>query len=80
MLTARALKQDKLRGLEVGADDYVTKPFDLEELIARVRAVLRRSRPDVQRISLGKVVIDFEMHQAWGRFIAVFIRTRLEEI
>ena len=66
MLTARALKQDKLRGLEVGADDYVTKPFDLEELIARVRAVLRRARPRVQRISLGKVIIDFEMHQAWN--------------
>ena len=66
MLTARALKQDKLRGLEAGADDYVTKPFDLEELIARVRAVLRRSRPILSRITLGQVVIDFETHQAWN--------------
>jgi len=65
MLTARTLKQDKLRGLEAGADDYVTKPFDLEELIARVRAVLRRSRPTLSRIILGDVVIDFETHQAW---------------
>jgi DNA-binding response OmpR family regulator len=64
MLTARTLKQDKLRGLEAGADDYVTKPFDLEELIARVRAVLRRSRPARPRIVLGNVVIDFEAHQA----------------
>jgi DNA-binding response OmpR family regulator len=65
ILTARALKEDKLRGLELGADDYVTKPFDLEELIARVRAVLRRSRPSVARITLGTVVIDFEAHRAW---------------
>src|SRR5262245_14558052 len=66
MLTARTLKQDKLRGLELGADDYITKPFDLEELIARVRAVLRRSRPLVSRITLGKITIDFETHQAWN--------------
>jgi two-component system, OmpR family, response regulator VicR len=66
MLTARALKQDKLRGLAVGADDYITKPFDLEELIARIRAVLRRSRPTVSRLRLGAVVIDFDNHQAWN--------------
>jgi DNA-binding response OmpR family regulator len=64
ILTARALKQDKLRGLAVGADDYITKPFDLEELIARIRAVLRRSRPRISRLLLGTVVIDFENHQA----------------
>ena len=66
MLTARVLKRDKLRGLEAGADDYVTKPFDLEELIARVRAVLRRSRPSLARLVLGDVVIDFQSHQAWN--------------
>jgi DNA-binding response OmpR family regulator len=65
MLTARTLKEDKLRGLEAGADDYVTKPFDLEELVARIRAVLRRARPIVSRISLGEVVVDFSTHQAW---------------
>jgi DNA-binding response OmpR family regulator len=45
MLSARSQKADKLCGLRVGADDYVTKPFDLEELIARIRAILRRTRP-----------------------------------
>lgn len=45
MLTARAEERDRLRGLETGADDYVSKPFSVAELIARVRAVLRRIRP-----------------------------------
>jgi len=45
LLTARALEEDKLRGLDLGADDYVTKPFSPRELVARVRAVLRRTAP-----------------------------------
>lgn len=59
MLTARVQKTDKLRGLNLGADDYVTKPFDMEELLARVHAVLRRARPSVERVELGAVTIDF---------------------
>jgi DNA-binding response OmpR family regulator len=59
MLTARSQKADKLRGLQLGADDYVTKPFDVEELMARVHAVLRRSSPAVERVVLGKVTVDF---------------------
>src|SRR5437870_10014523 len=58
LLTARADRKDKLTGLQLGADDYVTKPFDLEELIARVHAVLRRARPLLQRLTLGPVMID----------------------
>ena len=46
MLTARGEEGDKLRGLDAGADDYVTKPFSPSELIARLRAVMRRSRPE----------------------------------
>src|SRR6056297_1911456 len=45
LLTARAEEQDKLIGLELGADDYITKPFSMKELAARIRTVLRRSRP-----------------------------------
>ena len=45
MLTARGEEEDRIRGLELGADDYVTKPFSMSELVARVRAVLRRTRP-----------------------------------
>ena len=59
MLTARGQKADKLKGLKLGADDYVTKPFDIEELMARVHSVMRRSSPEVERVVLGKVTIDF---------------------
>jgi two-component system phosphate regulon response regulator PhoB len=45
MLTARGEEEDRIRGLETGADDYVTKPFSPRELVARIRAVLRRLRP-----------------------------------
>jgi DNA-binding response OmpR family regulator len=64
MLTARAQKADKLRGLDLGADDYVTKPFDLEELLARVRAVLRRSGGSADRLVLGEAIIDFPSMRA----------------
>jgi len=65
MLTARSNRQDKLLGLQLGADDYVTKPFDLQELIARVHAVLRRVRPSIPRLVLGTVTIDFTTLRAW---------------
>ena len=59
MLTAREQKADKVRGLNAGADDYVTKPFHPEELLARINAVLRRVTPTVDRITLGQLVVDF---------------------
>jgi DNA-binding response OmpR family regulator len=66
LLTAEGQKTDKIRGLTLGADDYVTKPFDLEELLARIHAVLRRSRPDVERLVLGTVTVDFARLKAWN--------------
>jgi DNA-binding response OmpR family regulator len=62
ILTAKGDKVDKLRGLRLGADDYITKPFDIDELIARAHAVLRRARPSVERLVLGSVTIDFRTH------------------
>lgn len=59
MLTAKGLEEDKVLGLELGADDYVQKPFGLNELIARIHAVLRRRRQGVpDRFSFDDVVID----------------------
>ncbi|MBM3776922.1 MAG: response regulator transcription factor [Acidimicrobiia bacterium] len=65
VLSARSQRVDKLQGLRLGADDYLTKPFDLEELIARIRSVLRRSAPGVDRLTLGAVQIDFVHLRAW---------------
>lgn len=61
MLTARADEADKVRGLSYGADDYVTKPFSVPELMARITALLRRVTPTIQQesLSFGDVVMDF---------------------
>jgi two-component system response regulator VicR len=64
ILSARSQKLDKIKGLGLGADDYVTKPTDLEELLARIRNVLRRSRVVPQRIRVGRLTIDFRTQQA----------------
>ena len=67
MLTARGEEIDRVLGLELGADDYVTKPFSVRELLARIKAVLRRTGggpPDPDRCSFGEVVIDFQRFEA----------------
>jgi two-component system, OmpR family, alkaline phosphatase synthesis response regulator PhoP len=67
MLTARAEESDKLVGLELGADDYVTKPFSPKELVARVRAVLRRSaslRSPPSRVKAGDLELDLARMEA----------------
>jgi DNA-binding response OmpR family regulator len=67
MLTAKGEEFDKVLGLELGADDYVTKPFGLRELLARVKAVLRRHETGGQsahRMVLGEIVIDFSAYAA----------------
>jgi DNA-binding response OmpR family regulator len=66
LLTAMGQKGDKLKGLKLGADDYVTKPFDLEELLARIHAVLRRARPVAAVLTLGPVTVDFDQLKAWN--------------
>lgn len=65
MLTARGDEPDKVAGLDAGADDYVTKPFSTQELLARIRAVLRRRAPEQvnDTVSLGGLVLDASTHR-----------------
>jgi two-component system, OmpR family, response regulator len=67
-LTARDATEDKVRGLTMGADDYVTKPFSLEELVARVRAILRRTGTTAEassRLSFSDLELDEDSHEVW---------------
>ena len=93
MLTARNTAEDRVRGLEVGADDYLVKPFDLDELLARVRSMLRRQRwdrggsprgepgkPDTsghRTVRIGQSSVDFDSHEVVARGKPVKL-TRLE--
>lgn len=65
LLTARGEEEDKVRGLEIGADDYMTKPFSPKELVARIRAVLRRSGKSQgqPQIVMGDLILDTEQHR-----------------
>jgi DNA-binding response OmpR family regulator len=67
MLTARGEETDRVVGLDMGADDYVTKPFSVRELLARVRALLRRTQPakaSIDQLTVDKVTIDFLKYEA----------------
>ena len=66
IVSARSQRADKLRGFALGADDYVTKPFDMDELVARIRAVLRRTSADTDSVTLGDLHVDFKQMQVTG--------------
>jgi two-component system phosphate regulon response regulator PhoB len=73
MLTARSEETDKVRGLNVGADDYLTKPFSMPELVARVRALLRRTKPSQSKgqLTFGDIMLDLDAHRVsrGGKYI-----------
>ncbi|MCH2206746.1 MAG: response regulator transcription factor [Lentisphaerales bacterium] len=62
MITAKDEEEDVVRGLNVGADDYVTKPFSVKELMARVKAFLRRHKPDAEVMQFGPFALDLHSH------------------
>lgn len=80
VLTARRDDGDKVRALNLGADDYVTKPFALDELLARVNAVLRRSHPQLASIVIGPIVVDFRTSRAFRNGVDCGLRPREIEI
>jgi len=65
MLTARGDEPDKIAGLDAGADDYITKPFSTQEMLARIRAVLRRRAPETttERVEIGELALDAATHR-----------------
>ena len=69
-LTAKDATEDRVHGLTIGGDDYVTKPFSLEEVVARIRAVLRRTAPAAaseaaSRLTYADIVLDDDTHEVW---------------
>jgi len=78
MLTAKGEEVDRVVGFELGADDYLTKPFSPRELVLRLKAILKRSTPrqePIRRLSLKDLEIDFDRHQVWigGKGISLTI-------
>jgi len=88
LLTAKRTETDRIVGLKLGADDYITKPFSFGELVARINAVLRRSSPDGasskapkrRAVSFGKMEIDFDSHEIRIRGKAVNLTPKEFEI
>lgn len=78
MLTARDEDVDKIVGLELGADDYLTKPFNPRELVARIKAILRRAQPysKTQRIALGALTLDLERRELHVENRPIPLRTK----
>ena len=80
MMTAKGTEYDKVMGLDLGADDYVTKPFGMMELISRIKAVLRRSKKNAvkidDKIALGRIVMDVKKHevQADGQVVTLTLK------
>jgi DNA-binding response OmpR family regulator len=75
-VTARDDEVDRVLGLELGADDYVTKPFSPRELVARVRTVLRRGTAGGDVLAVGQVRIDLGQRRAWAEGVEVMLTSR----
>jgi DNA-binding response OmpR family regulator len=76
MLTAKGQEDDIVRGLELGADDYVTKPFSIRELLARVKAFLRRRGPDGDAVEFGDFRLDPAAHKLFKQGVEVVLTSK----
>ncbi|MCF6233372.1 MAG: phosphate regulon transcriptional regulator PhoB [Rhodobacteraceae bacterium] len=73
LLTARSEERDKIRGLDIGADDYITKPYSIKELIARIRSALRRPMASIvdHKLIVGVIEVDLEKHKVVSEGVAI---------
>lgn len=77
LLTAKAGVNDKINGLNLGADDYLTKPFNFEELTARLRSIMRRSSPEKStKLQVGDLILDTVTHIAYRKGVEIELTTK----
>ena len=76
MLTAKSSEYDKVVGLDSGADDYIAKPFGMMELISRVKAVLRRTKTDINHFEFDDIRIEFNNRRVYKRGKEIFLKPR----
>ncbi len=78
MLTARNSTEDKIKGLDIGADDYLAKPFEFGELLARIRALLRRGKREIvlPKMTVGGLTIDFNTQRVWRDEREIFLTAK----
>jgi DNA-binding response OmpR family regulator len=75
-VTARSAPQDKIKGLRLGADDYITKPFDIVELVERVKAVLRRTHADVASFEFDDIRVEFDNRRVYKGGTEISLKPR----